>query len=264
MKVMKRLVIGCPIAAVVFAGLLAQGQAPESAAPPKTVPARAEKSAPSTPEKQSTTDNSATDFWQCVVQGDPAATKRIEQALAAPLHSNGWDFTNQPLKDVVTLLQDEYRIPIQLNTSALEEAGIDPSQKTTISLRGVSLSSALRLMLKQHQLTYVIQDEVLMITTKEDAEKDLILCVYDARKVLADPNDKNIKELVENITECVSTDTWATNGGGQSEIKTLAPGLLIISQTRAVHEEIQALLATIRRVTQGRAVESKPEQARGS
>jgi hypothetical protein len=264
MKIMKRLVIGCLIAVVVYAGLLARGQAPESAAPPKTAPARAEKSAPSTPEKQSTADSSSTDFWQCVVQGDPAATKRIEQALAAPLHSNGWDFNEQPLTDIVNLLQDEYRFPIQLNKPALEEAGLDPSSKTTVSLRGISLSSALRVMLKQHQLTYVIQDEVLMITTKEDAEKDLILCVYDARKVLANPNDKNIKELVENITECVSTDTWSRNGGGQAEITTLAPGLLIISQTRAVHEEIQALLATIRWVLQGRAAESKPAQARGS
>lgn len=264
MKVMKRLVIGCLIAVVVFAGLLVQGQVPDSAAPAKTAPPRPEKSALSTSEKQSKIESSATDFWQCVVQSDPAATKRIEQALAGPLLSSGWDFVDQPLKDIVNLLRDEYRIPIQLNTLALEEAGIDSSQKTTISLRGVSLSSALRLMLKQHQLTYIIQDEVLMITTKEDAEKDLILCVYDARKVLADANDKNIKELVETITDCVSTDTWSQNGGGQAEIKTLAPGVLIVSQTRAVHEEIQALLATIRRVTQGRAVETKPEPGRGS
>ncbi len=48
----------------------------------------------------------------------------------------------------------------------------------TVNLHNISLRSALRLMLKNFQLTYIIQDEVLMITTKEDAEKALVVKVY--------------------------------------------------------------------------------------
>ncbi len=52
------------------------------------------------------------------------AEQRIEKALRSPLHQTGLDFTDQPLEDVVTQLQDEYGIPIQLNKTALEEAGL--------------------------------------------------------------------------------------------------------------------------------------------
>ena len=54
---------------------------------------------------------------------------------------------------------------------ALEEIGVGTDEPVTINLHNVSLRSALRLMLKKLQLTYIIQDEVLMITTPEEAEK---------------------------------------------------------------------------------------------
>jgi hypothetical protein len=50
------------------------------------------------------------------------------------------------------------------------------------------------------------------------------------------------------IRSCVSTDTWAKNGGGQAEIREITPDLLVISQTSAVHEEIRDLLSAIRKV----------------
>ena len=75
-------------------------------------------------------------------------------------------------------MADEYGIPIQLNKTALEEAGIGTDAPVNITLHNISLRSALRLMLKNVQLTYIIQDEVLIITTKEDAEKDLVVKVY--------------------------------------------------------------------------------------
>ena len=43
------------------------------------------------------------------------AASRIEQALRAPLHSAGLDFTDTPLKEVVDSLQSGYGIPIYVN-----------------------------------------------------------------------------------------------------------------------------------------------------
>jgi len=48
----------------------------------------------------------------------------------------------------------------------------------TRNLSGVSLRSALRLMLKDLDLTYVIRDEVLLITTPEEANAKLVTKVY--------------------------------------------------------------------------------------
>jgi tetratricopeptide (TPR) repeat protein len=97
------------------------------------------------------------------------AEQHIESVLSAPLHVTGLEYTDQPLQDVVSQLQDEYGIPIQLDKVALEEAAIGSDVSISINLHNISLRSGLRLMLRQQQLAYVIQDEVLMITTEEKA-----------------------------------------------------------------------------------------------
>jgi hypothetical protein len=106
------------------------------------------------------------------------AERRIETALRNPLSSVGLDFTDAPLEEVVSFIQETYNIPVQLDTPALEEIGIGPDEPVTVNLHGISLRSALRLLLKQLQLTYIIRDEVLMITTPEEAEAQLVVKVY--------------------------------------------------------------------------------------
>jgi hypothetical protein len=104
--------------------------------------------------------------------------QRINDALASPLKSTGLDFTEESLESVVNFLQDEYDIPIQLDTQSLEDASLTVDEPVTVNLKNITLRSALRLMLKSMQLTYVIRDEVMMITTPEEAETYLIAKVY--------------------------------------------------------------------------------------
>jgi hypothetical protein len=236
---------------------------PKSA--PRTFAPAAEKSVLTQPPKQSPkAEPPAADTCQCVVRGDSAATKRIEQVLAGPLDHQGLDYQDQPLRDIVTQLQDEYHIPIQVNKAALDEAAIGLDSKVTISLNNISLRAALNLLLKQNSLTFIIQDEVLMITTKEEAEKELVMCVYNVQGLVDDSDSKSMDSLIDAISSCVATDTWATNGGGGAEIRPLPPGLLVVSQTAAVHEEVKGLLAKIRTmreqvpIVKGRTRASEP------
>ncbi len=90
-----------------------------------------------------------------------------------------------PLKDVVVYLSETHDIPIVLSKKKLEEASLSPDTPVTMTLRGVTLRSVLRLILKEHELTYVVRDEVLQITTPEDAESQLLIRVYDCRDLLA-------------------------------------------------------------------------------
>ncbi len=106
------------------------------------------------------------------------AERRIETALRSPLRTAGLSFIDTPLEEVVSLLQSDYDIPVKLDTTALDEIGLGPDEPVNVELHNVSLRSALRLMLKDLQLTYIIQDEVLMITTPEAAEAELVVKVY--------------------------------------------------------------------------------------
>jgi hypothetical protein len=187
------------------------------------------------------------DLCHCV--GDDSSTSavaRIRAALRAPLKEAGLNYVDQPLEEVVNLLQEEYGIPIKFDTAALKELGVETDQPVTVNLRGISLGAALRLLLNQLGLTYAVHNEVLMITTPDAEEVRLQTCVYDVRDLLQQGQD--FDSLIDAIVACVATQSWAENGGDASEIRPLPPGFLIISQTAAVHDEIRGLLGTIRRM----------------
>ena len=104
-----------------------------------------------------------------------SAEKKIEDALDS---STQLEFIETPLQDVIDYLKEMHQIEIQIDNRALSDVGIDSSTPITKNLKGISLRSALRLMLREQGLTYMIQDEVLLITTPEEAETRLSTKVY--------------------------------------------------------------------------------------
>jgi hypothetical protein len=182
----------------------------------------------------------------CAGAGTSAAAN-ITRILAEPLKSSGLSFSEAPLENIFSFLQDEYGIPIQIDEPALEDAGLTRDEPVTVHLNNISLRSALRLLLKTKQLTYVLRNEVMIITTPEEAEHELVTCVYDVRDVVDSMGDeREITHLANVIVSCIAPETWATKKGGGAQARTLRQGLLVISQTQAVHEEVAELLAAIR------------------
>lgn len=194
------------------------------------------------------------DTCRCTGEG---AVGKIKQALNQPLVSAGFDFTDTPLEEVASQLSEDYNVPVHLDVPALDNAGLGPDERVNIKVRGVSLKSALRLMLKQLQMTYIIANETLILTTPEEAEADLQLCVYDVGDLIGDKGQA-LNTLMEAIISCVATNTWAENGGGEAEIRPLPPRFLVISQTQAVHDEIGDLLKTIRAMRGGTQATQPP------
>jgi hypothetical protein len=88
------------------------------------------------------------------------------------------EFIETPLADVIEVLKDSHQIPIEIDIKALDDVGLSTDVPVTRNLKGVTLRSALRLMLREMDLTYVIRDEVLLITTPEEAESKLTTKVY--------------------------------------------------------------------------------------
>lgn len=252
-------VSGCALIWVIVVCTSARGQfgdpAETAPAKPESKPGEVatEKSLLSEhPNQSAKAQDTSEGVCECVGETESEAVEKIEQALRGPLHSTGFEFVDTPLSDVVSALQDDYGIPIKMDHKALEEIGIGSDEPVTINLHNISLRSALRLMLKQLQLTYVIKDEVLLITTAQEAESQLKICVYDVRALSNDGDDKMVGSLIDTLLSCVATETWAKNGGGEAEVRSIKPGLLVISQTSAVHEEIRSLLDAVRKLRQAR------------
>lgn len=99
----------------------------------------------------------------------------IERALG---EVTALEFFEQPLGDAIREIQDRHDIAMIIDVAALEELGLTPDVPITKSVRGVSLRAALKLMLRDLELTYAVRDGIMCITTRERAESDLITLVY--------------------------------------------------------------------------------------
>ena len=88
------------------------------------------------------------------------------------------EFIDTPLREVMQFISEQHGINIQFDEPALKEAGVGSETTVTQNLKGISLRSIFRLLLHPLKLTYVIKDEVLLITTQEVANTMLVTKVY--------------------------------------------------------------------------------------
>ena len=108
--------------------------------------------------------------------GEPgSAEQRITEALQ---ETTTFQYLDTPLADVIDDIKLRHNLPILLDVAALEDFGIGSDTPITLNLPNITLKSALRLLLSDLELTYLIQNEVMQITTVEEAETKLITKVY--------------------------------------------------------------------------------------
>ena len=178
----------------------------------------------------------------------------IEKALASPIHL---DFTEAPLQDVIDFLKTTHDIEILIDKKVLEDKTVRASMPVTINVKGIRLESALRLMLRnmRPELTFIIKDRVLLITTLDVANEELATVLYPVPDLVAchDEHDTpwdDYETLIKVITSTIKPTTWDDVGAPGSIVgNTIGTAkILVVSQTREVHEEIADLLAKIREI----------------
>ena len=104
---------------------------------------------------------------------------KVEERIVRALDDETeFEFVDLPLTDVVDYLKQQHNIQIILDDQALLDEGIQPDEPINMSLSGISLRSALKIILEPMALTYVIQDEVMRITTETRAEEMMSTRVY--------------------------------------------------------------------------------------
>ncbi len=109
-------------------------------------------------------------------QGNNPAEQKIVDALD---EETVMLFFDQPLTEVIDSVKTRHNIPMIIDDKALADAGLDSNMTVNQDLRGITLRSGLKLMLNSLGLTYVINDEVLKVTTPEAAENELIIRTYE-------------------------------------------------------------------------------------
>jgi hypothetical protein len=182
------------------------------------------------------------------VSNDLEKTQQLYELLKSPLPSAGLEFPDGTrLDELITYLSEEYNTQIILDTVALDELGISPDEPVTIRIRNVKLGQALRRVLEPLELTYVVDDGVLLVTSEEESLTKLHLAVYDVRDLVLQGDYSSLHGI---IVSTIAADTWAENGGGDAEIRPYPQrGAFVVLQTLSVHEEIDGLLTAMRELS---------------
>jgi hypothetical protein len=97
------------------------------------------------------------------------------------------EFKETRLVDAIDYLQQQTGVTFYLRAKKLEEQGVNVDTPITSQFRAIRLESWLDLALDDLDLTWMVKDDLIVITTREDEERQLVTRVYDCRDLLAIP-----------------------------------------------------------------------------
>jgi type II secretory pathway component GspD/PulD (secretin) len=113
--------------------------------------------------------------------------RQIEEKLLEPVP--GISFVDTPLQKVLDDLSAITGVNIIADKAALEEQSISLEQPLSLKVSGISLKSALNILLKQAHLTYIIKDQVLQVTTEAYAGGKLQQTTYPVADLVVPVQD---------------------------------------------------------------------------
>ncbi len=168
--------------------------------------------------------------------------KKEESAEAAILEKLGKpttvEFLDLPLEDCLTFLHEAHKLNIWLDRASLTDEGVALDQPITLKLAGVSLESVLHLLLQPVQLEWIVQDEVLKITTAAWAQKHPETRTYDIHNLIEAGHAP--EDLMASITKCIAPKSWTGNDATAAIAHT--GGILVVRQSQPIHGEVGRLL----------------------
>jgi hypothetical protein len=178
------------------------------------------------------------------------AEDRIRQTLEQPVD---FQFTGQTLQEVLNFIASHNNITVRLDTTALTNAGVGPDNEINLVISGISLRSAMKLMLEDVNgtaLDYVIEDDVMKVTTKEKADQMMQTVVYDI-SALGSIDPTQLEMIVERTVEPAS---WEGAGGKGAIVP--VDGSLVITTSRRLHDKVSEILKMLQQHAKAR----KPNQ----
>jgi hypothetical protein len=188
-------------------------------------------------------------------QAEPRPCDEEARLREALLETCELEFNQIPLIDALRALAKPRQAQLYIDHKALADAGVGTAKPVTCPAKGLSCATALKLLLDELDLVYVIRDEALVITSTTEAEDMLDTKVYPVFDLVARPPNAptsrralDFTSLISTITTTIAPTTWDEVGGPGNIKEFTNSGALVISQTAAIHEEIAEYLKALREV----------------
>jgi len=118
-------------------------------------------------------------------------------------------FEEAPLGSVIDRLRDLTGVPFVLDMKSLEEAGLDPNVPITANVPPSSLRFVLHLLLADLDLTYLIQNDTLRVTTMDEASMNPVVYIYPLPGQIASPTLIDLIQATVAAAGIPATDSKA-------------------------------------------------------
>jgi hypothetical protein len=147
--------------------------------------------------------------------------------------------------------------------AALNEEGIRKDQPLSLQVNGMTLRSALSILLKDAGLMYVVEPEAITITTETRAKGPTKIVIYSVADLVVPAEDRppvwavettmsgenHEEQLIRLIKRITAAPKFWSDAGGKGTIHYFPLGMaLVVDQTQDVQEEIDDLLSSLRRL----------------
>ncbi len=185
---------------------------------------------------------------------DPPQHREIRERLQANVSV---DFTDTPLESAIEQLAANAMSDIRLDRPALRDARIREREPVTLKLTDRKLKTVLEAIVLDLNLTWILRDGVLWLTTPEVAEGFLRTAVYDVRDLCRDEDES--QALMEAIVSQANPESWS-DLGGVGEIDSAKPGTLVVTHQEQVHQEVLLLLETYRTALRSSKIRDRGEE----
>lgn len=170
----------------------------------------------------------------------PVLPEAVASALNVPTRLF---FIETPLEDVMQFLSKTAGVKISFDKEALSDVGIGLDVPITRKLDRVRLRCALRLLLRDLELSWYPEGEGMVIATPEVAESHLYLARYDAKGLTKDPFVGD--DLIIAIKRAVAPQTW-NDVGGPASIDRGDESTIEVRTTWEVHATVEQLMQDLR------------------
>ena len=192
----------------------------------------------------------------------PSAGSPAEAIRKALDSKTTFKLDKTPLGELPEIIEAQHKIEVQIDRRSLDGVSATEGDKLSHDVEDISLRSALRLILTELKLTHVIRHESLIITSQEYASETPPVRLYPASDMLpaaGESDDATYDRLIEIITGACQPQSWEESGGAGTIMAYSPCGVLVVSQTRAAHEELEKLLAKLRKVVLSDPPKTQPK-----
>jgi hypothetical protein len=172
----------------------------------------------------------------------PDAEVRIRAELKKPTQI---EFNETQLKDAIDYLEQLHGINFEFDQKALIAENIALDTPITRVLKGVSLESGLQLILEDVGLAFVVDHEVLVVTTRKVAESCIRTHLYPVDDFVADDASRDSFLSFVKVDLSLAAKPAGDAGTLDDRVR-LFRGLLILRGTYAEHARLQRLIETMR------------------